>query len=269
MPPKKNETTISKDTKKVNNNQTKLANLNEESELKSVVLSAKNTKKDKELKSKESESKESENEESENEESENEESENEESESEESENEESESEESENIKKSVKEKKIKKTWQDNINELTQLTADFKKNENEYKLIQENLNKNEKAHSEIGKQLSRIVLLLGKSHDEELKRVLKEKPKRKGNNSSGFNKETPVPPKLIKYLSLDNDVQMSRPKVVSLLYQKFKAENMTDGQNITLDKNTAKIFNKEKDYEFNFKQIQTFVKEIYVEAFPKS
>ena len=253
MPPKKNDTTISKDTKKVTNKQTKLSKESES----------------KESESKESESKESESKESENEESENEESENEESESEESESEDSESEEEDNSKKSVKEKKIKKTWQDNIDELTQLTADFKKNENEHKLIQENLNKNEKAHSEIVKQLSRIVLLLGKSHDEELKRLLKAKPKRKGNNSSGFNKETPVPPKLIKYLSLDNDVQMSRPKVVSLLYQKFKSENLTSGQNITLDKNTAKIFGKEKDYEFNFKQIQTFIKEIYDEAFPKS
>ena len=234
MPPKKNDTTISisKDTKKVNNKQTKLS---------------------KESESKELESKESKDEESE----------------EESEDEESEDEEKDNSKKSVKEKKVKKTWQENIDELTQLTADFKKNENEHKLFQENLHKNEKARNELVKQLARSVSLLAKFHDEEIKRVLKEKPKRKGNNSSGFNKETPVPPKLIKYLSLDNDVQMSRPKVVSLLYQKFKSENLTSGQNITLDKTTAKIFGKEKDYEFNFKQIQTFIKEIYDEAFPKS
>jgi hypothetical protein len=234
MPPKKNDITISKDTKKVNNKQTKLS---------------------KESKDKESE--ESENEESED--SENEESENEESEESE-ESEKSENEEKDKSKKSVKEKKVKKTKEENINELTQLIVDFKKNESEYKLIQENFHKNEKARSEIGKQLSRIVSLLQKSNDS--------KPKREGNNTSGF-KETPVPPKLIKYLSLDNDVLMSRPKLGSLLYQKFKSENLTNGQNITLDKNTAKIFGKEKDYEFNFKQMQTFIKEIYDEAFPKS
>jgi hypothetical protein len=228
MPPKKNDITISKDTKKVNNKQTKLS---------------------KESKSKESENEESED--SENEESENEDSENEESE----ESEKSENEEKDKSKKSVKEKKVRKTKEENINELTQLIVDFKKNESEYKLIQENFHKNEKARSEIGKQLSRIVSLLQKS-------------KREGNNTSGF-KETPVPPKLIKYLSLDNDVLMSRPKLGGLLYQKFKSENLTNGQNITLDKNTAKIFGKEKDYEFNFKQIQTFLKEIYDEAFPKS
>jgi len=245
MPPKKNDTTISKETKKVNNKQTKLS---------------------KESKSKESKESKIEDEESDNEESE--ESENE--ESEESENEEfeeseesekSENEEKDKSKKSVKEKKVKKTKEENINELTQLIVDFKKNESEYKLIQENFHKNEKARSEIGKQLSRIVSLLQKSNDS--------KPKREGNNTSGFNKETPVPPKLIKYLSLDNDVLMSRPKLGSLLYQKFKSENLTNGQNITLDKNTAKIFGKEKDYEFNFKQMQTFIKEIYDEAFPKS
>jgi hypothetical protein len=232
MPPKKNDITISKDTKKVNNKQTKLS------------------KESKELKIEESENEESE--ESENEESE----ESEESENEESKNEESENEEKDKSKKSVKEKKVKKTKEENINELTQLIVDFKKNESEYKLIQENFHKNEKARSEIGKQLSRIVSLLQKS-------------KREGNNNSGFNKETPVPPKLIKYLSLDNDVLMSRPKLGSLLYQKFKSENLTNGQNITLDKNTAKIFGKEKDYEFNFKQMQTFIKEINDEAFPKS
>jgi hypothetical protein len=237
MPPKKNDITISKDTKKVNNKQTKLS---------------------KESKSKESENEESED--SENEESENEDSENEESEESE-ESEKSENEEKDKSKKSVKEKKVKKTKEENINELTQLIVDFKKNESEYKLIQENFHKNEKARSEIGKQLSRIVSLLQKSNDS--------KPKREGNNTSGFNKETPVPPKLIKYLSLDNDVLMSRPKLGSLLYQKFKSENLTNGQNITLDKNTAKIFGKEKDYEFNFKQMQTFIKEIYDEAFPKS
>ena len=239
MPPKKNDTTISKDTKKVNIKQAKL-------------------------------SKKSKNEESENEESKkSEESEESKSEDEESEESRSESEEENNPKKSGKEKKVKKTWQENTDELTQLTEDFKKNENEHKLIQENLHKNEKVRNELVKKLARSVSLLAKFHDEEIKRVLKEKPKRKGNSSSGFNKETPIPPKLIKYLSLDNDIQMSRPKIVSLLYQKFKAENLTNGQNIIFDKNTAKIFGKEKDYEFNFKQIQTFLKEIYDEAFPKS
>jgi hypothetical protein len=259
MPPKKNDTTISKDTKKVNNKQTKLIK-------ESIIEDEKSKNKEsEESKSKDEESEESRSEDEESEESR---SEDEESEDEESEESISEDEEKDNPKKSVK-KKVKKTYQENNDELTQLTADFKKNENEYKLIQENLHKNEKTRNELVKQLTRCVSLLDKFHDEEIKRVLKEKPKRKGNSSSGFNKQGPIPPKLIKYLSLDNDVQMSRPQVVSLLYTKFKADNLTNGQNITLDKNTAKIFGKEKDYEFNFKQIQTFLKEIYDEAFPKS
>jgi hypothetical protein len=192
----------------------------------------------------------------------------EESEGEESEGEESESEESEDAKKSVKEKKVKKTWQENINEITQLTTDLKKNENEYKLLQDNLHKIEKTRSDIIKQLSRINPLLIRSMEDGIKFGSK-KPKRKGTSSSGFNKEGPVPPKLIKYLELDNEIQMSRPKVVHLLYTKFKNDNLTTGQNIIFDKNTAKFFGKDKDYELNFKQIQTFLKEIYDEAFPKS
>ena len=185
-----------------------------------------------------------------------------------SEDEESEDEESENAKKSVKEKKVKKTWQENNNELTQLTADLKKNDSEYKLLQETLHKIGKTRSELIRQLSRINALLSKSIEEGIKFGSK-KPKRKGTSSSGFNKEGPVPPKLIKYLELDDGIQMSRPKLGSLLYNKFKSDNLTNGQNITFDKDTAKFFGKNKDYELNFKQFQTFLKEIYDEAFPKS
>jgi hypothetical protein len=224
--------------------------------------------KTKESKTKESKTKEPEESEEESEEdSEEEESEKdseEESENEESENEELKDEESENAKKSVKEKKIKKTWQENINELAQLTTDLKKNENEHKLFQE---KNEKTRSELIKQLSRVNALLSKSIEEGIKNGSK-KPKRKGTNSGGF-KEGPIPPKLKKYLNLDNEIQMARPKVGSLLYNKFKSDNLTNGQNITFDKDTAKFFGKNKDYELNFKQFQTFLKEIYDEAFPKS
>jgi hypothetical protein len=247
MAPKKNDNTITINKEvKTKASKTKEPEKSEESKIKEPEI------KEPEIK----ESDESEDEESEDEESEDEESE----ESEESENEES--------KKSVKEKKVKKMWKENIIEITQLTSDLKKNENEYKLLQENLHKIEKARSDIIKQLLRINPLLIKSIEEGIK-FSSKKPKRKVTSSSGFNKEGPVPPKLIKYLDLDDEIQMSRPKVVHLLYTKFKNDNLTTGQNIIFDKNTAKFFGKDKDYELNFKQIQTFLKEIYDEAFPKS
>ena len=249
MAPKKNDNTIT---------------INKEVKTKESKTKESKTK---ESKTKEPETKEPEESEEDSEDEESEDSE-EESENEESENEELEDEESENVKKSVKEKKIKKTWQENIDELTQLTTDLKKNENEHKLFQENLHKNEKTRGELIKQLSRINALLSKSVEEGIKNGSK-KPKRKGTSSSGFNKEGPVPSKLIKYLNLDNEIQMARPKVGSLLYNKFKSDNLTNGQNITFDKDTAKFFGKNKDYELNFKQFQTFLKEIYDEAFPKS
>jgi protein phosphatase 1E len=244
MAPKKNDITITKESK-TKESKTK------EPKTKEPEIKEPEIKEPEIIESEESEGEESE-----------------ESEGEESEGEESESEESEDAKKSVKEKKVKKTWQENINEITQLTTDLKKNENEYKLLQDNLHKIEKTRSYIIKQLSRINPFLIRSMEDGIKFGSK-KPKRKGNSSSGFNKEGPVPPKLIKYLELDNEIQMSRPKVVHLLYTKFKNDNLTTGQNIIFDKNTAKFFGKDKDYELNFKQIQTFLKEIYDEAFPKS
>ena len=248
MAPKKNDTAITKELK------TK-ASKTKEPEIKEPEIKEPEIKEPEIKESDESEASESDEE-------------SEESESEESENEESENEESENAKKSVKEKKVKKMWKENIIEITQLTTDLKKIENEYKLLQETLHKIEKARNDIIKQLLRINPLLIKSIEEGIKFGSK-KPKRKGTSSSGFNKEGPVPPKLIKYLALDDEIQMSRPKVGSLLYQKFKADNLTNGQNITFDKDTSKFFSKNKDYELNFKQFQTFLKEIYDEAFPKS
>ena len=252
MAPKKNDNTITINKEVKNKDSKTKESKTKESKTKEPEESEEESEEDSEEEESEEDSEEESEEESEN--------------VKKSENEESENEESENVKKSVKEKKIKKTWQENIDELTQLTTDLKKNENEHKLFQENLHKNEKTRSELIKQLSRVNALLSKSVEEGIKNGSK-KPKRK-TNSGGF-KEGPIPPKLIKYLNLDNEIQMARPKVGSLLYNKFKSDNLTNGQNITFDKDTAKFFGKNKDYELNFKQFQTFLKEIYDEAFPKS
>ena len=171
--------------------------------------------------------------------------------------------------KESKEKKAKKTWQEVAAEWEKVTSDLKENETKHKELQEALHKNEKARNELERQRNRLYGALAKSHDEEVKRVAKEKPKRKGNKDGGFNKETPVPPKLVKYLGLDDGVQMARPKVMSLLNDKFKADGLKNGQTTVLDKNAAKALGKEKDREIKFTEFQSFLKEFYEEAFPQS
>jgi hypothetical protein len=171
--------------------------------------------------------------------------------------------------KESKEKKPKKTWQEVATEWEKVTTDLKENETKHKELQEALHKNEKARNELERQRNRLYGALAKSHDEEVKRVAKEKPKRKGNKDGGFNKETPVPPKLVKYLGLEDGVNMARPKVMSLLNDKFKADGLKNGQTTVLDKVAAKALGKEKDREIKFTEFQSFLKEFYEEAFPQS
>ena len=167
--------------------------------------------------------------------------------------------------KDAKEKKLKKTWQEVASEWEKVTSDLKENEAKHKELQETLHKNEKTRNELERHRNRLYGALAKSHDEEVKRVAKEKPKRKGNKDGGFNKETPVPPKLIKYLGLEDGVLMARPKVMSLLNDKFKADGLKNGQTTVLDKNASKSLGKEKDREIKFTEFQSFLKEFYEEA----
>jgi hypothetical protein len=115
-------------------------------------------------------------------------------------------------------------------------------------------------------------LLKKAHSDELNTVTKEKPKRKGNVSGGFNAITDVPQVLIKYLGLENDAKLSRPQVAKLLHQKFKDAGLKDGSQTTLNEKTVKELKLPKSYnnrviktiakeegDFTF---QTFLKEFY-------
>jgi len=169
--------------------------------------------------------------------------------------------------KSEKEKKPKMSWQDLATEWEKVSASIKENETEHKSLLEKVRTNEKQRNEFERQRNRLYAQMSKSHVEEVNKAAKEKPKRKGNKDGGFNKETPVPPKLVKYLGLDDGVHMARPKVMSLLNEKFKSDGLKNGQTTTLDKDTAKALGKEKGRVIEFTAFQSFLKEFYEEAFP--
>jgi len=230
----------------------------------------------------ESDNQESDNQESNNQESNNQESNNQESNNQESNNQESDSNDSDNsseesnsntsddednvkIVNISKDKKLKKTWQEIIIEWERVSLEIKENECKHKELLEILYKNEKVRNDLERQRNRLYSVLSKSHDDEIKRVKKEKPKRKGNKDGGFNKESPVPPKLIKYLGLDEGIELSRPKIMSLLNDKFKTEGLKQGQITTLDKNASNLLDKDENYEIKFTAFQSFLKEFYDEV----
>jgi len=170
--------------------------------------------------------------------------------------------------KKQKEKKAKKSFQELSDEFETLSASIKVKKGEVNEGYKALKSKEKEMYDLERQQTKIYTLMAKAHDEEVKKAQKEKPKRKGNKDGGFNKETPVPPKLIKFLGLEDDIKMSRPKVMSAMNDKFKDLKIKEGQTTTLDAATAKALGKEKGRVIEFTAFQSFLKEFYSEAFPE-
>ena len=100
------------------------------------------------------------------------------------------------------------------------------------------------------------------HNKEIKVASKEKRKRNGKNTGGFNKEVPVPKILANYLGLEENTMLARPQVMHLLSEKFKKENLKDGHKTVLDKKNAKKLNRTEGYEINFKDNQSFLASFY-------
>ena len=116
----------------------------------------------------------------------------------------------------------------------------------------------KKKSEINKLLAKLQKL----HKNEISVAKKERRKRSGVNNGGFNKETEVPSSLVDFLNLEKGTMLPRPKVFSLLNDKFKELNLKEGQSTILNKEVAKHFGKKKGYTIEFKDMQTFLAEQY-------
>jgi Leucine-rich repeat (LRR) protein len=77
--------------------------------------------------------------------------------------------------------------------------------------------------------------------------------------------SPIPPKLIKYIGLEKDIFLS--ELGELLYQRFKNENIINGNIFTLNKDIATALNKEEGRKITLSEFKNFIKEFYDEAFP--
>jgi hypothetical protein len=109
---------------------------------------------------------------------------------------------------------------------------------------------------------RLIKQLDKAHDDDVTKARKEKKKRNVTEESGILKCKPIPKVLKEFLDLDQDTELPRTKVMSLLSNKFNELKLRKGQHIHLDKKTAKLFGKEDKYVIEFKYFQRFLKEIY-------
>ena len=180
---------------------------------------------------------------------------------------ESESEESEDdaAEKKTKEKKPKESFEELTKKLEGLRGDIKEVNKEISELEKQLKTKEKIRNDYERQCNAIVKVLSKTHNDEVNKAIKSKPKRKGNVNGGFNREQPVPEILAKFLGLDDGASMARPKVMSALNNKFTELKLKDGQNTTLDKTTAKALGLGKEGEgkvIKFTEFQSFLKTFY-------
>ena len=96
----------------------------------------------------------------------------------------------------------------------------------------------------------------------------KRKKRTGNSNGGFCKSGPVPKKLVKYLGIDEDIEMTRPQITKLLNAKFKEDGFKtdDGSKKTVI-NTSKAAKKlgvNKGHTIEWKKLQTFIATYYNE-----
>jgi hypothetical protein len=179
----------------------------------------------------------------------------------------SESDESEDdaTEKKTKEKKTKESFEELTKKLEGLRVDIKEVNKEISELEKQLKTKEKVRNDYERQCNAIVKVLSKTHNDEVNKAIKAKPKRKGNVNGGFNREQPVPEVLAKFLGLDDGASMARPKVMSALNNKFTELKLKEGQNTTLDKATAKALGLGKEGEgkvIKFTEFQSFLKTFY-------
>ncbi len=161
--------------------------------------------------------------------------------------------------------KKKETFVDLVNKLEATRINMKNTQKEINNLKLLVKTKEKEYNDFEKQCNNVLKLLTKSHTDEVNKVRKERPKRKGNVNGGFNKEHPVPEILINFLGLPEGTCLSRPKVMSALNNKFTQLGLKNGQNTTLDKATSKALKLNKEDEcrvIKFTEFQSFLASFY-------
>jgi hypothetical protein len=113
-----------------------------------------------------------------------------------------------------------------------------------------------------KSAIKLFSLFPKAKEDAVNKARKEKKKRTNTSNSGILKESPIPPMLTKFLEIPADTLMMRPKVFSLLNNKFKELNLKQGQVTVLDKERAEYFGLEEGHVIEFKACQKFLANIY-------
>ena len=89
----------------------------------------------------------------------------------------------------------------------------------------------------------------------------KKPRKKTENSgkSGFNKPSPVPEKLRKYLDLEEGTELTRPQILKMLNAKFQADGFKeDGCTVISSSKAAKKLGVSKGHTIKSNEYHKFI-----------
>jgi len=169
----------------------------------------------------------------------------------------------EDDKKSDKKEKPKKlSFDEIINEIAPLDEEEQTVSKEIEELLNNVMQKRKRINAIRKLKTKLFGLFPKAYLDGMSQARKEKKKRTNAAKSGILRDDPVPPLLINFLGLPENATASRPRVFSLLNDKFKALKLKEGQVTILDKKTAKLFGFEEGHRIEFRDCQKFLADIY-------
>lgn len=101
----------------------------------------------------------------------------------------------------------------------------------------------------------------------IKSLEKQKKKKTTNRKKGgFTQAKPVPIKLCKFLGIPVDSELARSEVTKMCYAEFKKRKMNIGnRKYKFDKDSSKVFGKDKDEEFHIHSFQGILAAIYNEC----
>jgi len=170
-------------------------------------------------------------------------------------------------KETLKEKLKKLSFDEMFLEITNIINEEIQLESEVSELNKQLIIKEKRKNVIRKQKNKLLVLFPKIYIDGCNKARKEKKKRINKSQSGILKENAVPSILIKFLKIPEDTLLMRPKVFSLLNNKFKELGLKKGQDTILDKETANLFGLPVGHIIGFRDCQNFLAGIYRDAKP--
>lgn len=141
--------------------------------------------------------------------------------------------------KKTKERKARESLTDLLKRLDELRTQIKTLDKEVTETELTLKTKKTQRRQLEREMNPIFAILEKTHTDEVNRARKEKKKRNGSGTGGFNKLLKVPTVLAQFIGIEDGTEFKRPALMSAFNDKVKELKLKDGQSTILDKKAVK------------------------------